>query len=122
MHRSFLRHLVSKAWTAFIYIFFRVSNKHSPCFIATEEAGGDKRLELNLRAKLMGSLRQILINLAVAAIAEAILTRVSAEQVPALHRAARRYLKLVTSSTLGPLMLISALMMLSVTLVLTWLY
>ena len=39
MWRSFLKHLVSKAWI----LFFRVS-KQGPCFTATEEDGGDKRL------------------------------------------------------------------------------
>ena len=41
---------------------------------------------------------QILFNLAIAAITEAILIRTSTEQVPSLHRVARRYLKLVTSA------------------------
>ena len=40
---------------------------------------------LNLLAKLMLLHRQILFNLAVAAIAEAILIQISAEQVPSLH-------------------------------------
>ena len=40
----------------------------------------------NLLAKLMVLLREILINLAIAAIAEAILMWISAEQVPSLHR------------------------------------
>ena len=38
----------------------------------------------------------ILFSLAITAIARAILTRTSAEQVPSLHRVAPRYLKLVT--------------------------
>ena len=41
---------------------------------------------LNLLAKLMVLYRQILFSLATAAIAEAILMRTSAEQVPSLHR------------------------------------
>ena len=54
--------------------------------------------------------RQVLLSLAIAVIAEAILMRTSAEQVPFLHRVAPRYLKLVTYSNLWPFMLISALM------------
>ena len=54
---------------------------------------------LNLLAKLLVLHRQILFSLATAAIAEAILMRTSAEQVPSLHRVAPRYLKLVTSLT-----------------------
>ena len=55
--------------------------------------------------------RQILFSLAIAAIAEAILMRISAEQVPSLHRVTPRYSKLVTSSNFWPFMLISALML-----------
>ena len=47
MQRSFLRHLVSKAWV----LFFRVS-KQGPCFTVIEEDGDDKRLvELELARK-----------------------------------------------------------------------
>ena len=46
---------------------------------------------LNLLAKLMVLHRQILFSLAIAAIAEAILMRTSAEQMPSLHRVAPRY-------------------------------
>ena len=49
--------------------------------------------------------------LAVAAIAEAMLMWTSAKQVPTLHRFAPRYLKLVTTSKLWLLMLISALVL-----------
>ena len=52
-----------------------------------------------------------LLSLTIAAIAEAILMRISAEQVPTLHRFAPRYLKLVTTSKLWLLMLISALVL-----------
>ena len=55
--------------------------------------------------------RQILFSLAIAAIAEAILMRTPAEQVPYLHGVAPRYLKLVTYSNFWPLMLISAQML-----------
>ena len=55
--------------------------------------------------------RQILFKVAIAAIAGAILVRMSAEQVPSLHRVAPRYLKLVTSSSFWPFMLIFALML-----------
>ena len=50
-------------------------------------------------------------SLAIAATAEAILMRTSAEQVPSLHRVAARHLKLVISSNFWPFMLISALML-----------
>ena len=36
-------HLVSKAWTFFIFLFWRVI-KQGPCFTAIEEDGGDERL------------------------------------------------------------------------------
>ena len=45
--------------------------------------------------------RQILFSLTIAAIAEAIVVRTSAEQVPSLHRVAPRYWELVTSSCLA---------------------
>ena len=58
---------------------------------------------LNLLAKLMVLHLQILFSLAISAIAEAILIRTYAEQVPCLYRVAPRYCKLyfkvVTSST-----------------------
>ena len=53
---------------------------------------------LNLLAKLMVLHRQILFSLAIAAIAKAILMRISAAQVPSLHRVSPRYLKLVITS------------------------
>ena len=59
---------------------------------------------LNLHAKLIVLLHQILFNLAIVAIAEAILMQIFAEQVPSLHRVAPRYLKLVTSSNFWPFM------------------
>ena len=55
--------------------------------------------------------RQILFTLAIAAIAEEILMRISAEQVPSLHKVAPRYLKLVISSNFWPFLLISSLML-----------
>ena len=55
--------------------------------------------------------RQMLFSLAIAAIAEVILMRTSAEQVPSLHRVAQRYLKMVTCSNFWPFMLIFALML-----------
>ena len=63
---------------------------------------------LNLLSKLMVLLRKILFNLAIAAIAQEILIRISAEQVPCLYRAGPRYLKLVTFSNFWLFMLISA--------------
>ena len=59
--------------------------------------------------KLMVLHRQILFS---PATTEAILMRTSAEQVPFLHRAASRYLKLVTFTNPKPFVLISALMLL----------
>ena len=64
---------------------------------------------MNLLAKLMVLVQQILFNLAIAAIAEATMMRVSAEQVPFLHRVALRYLKLLTSFNFKPFILISKL-------------
>ena len=57
---------------------------------------------LNLLVKLMVLLCQILFNLAIAVIAEAILVQFhSAEHVPSLHGVAPWYLTLDTSSTSG---------------------
>ena len=53
--------------------------------------------------------RQILLNLAIAAIAEAILMQIFAEQLPSFHRVSLSYLKLVTSSSFWLIMLIPAL-------------
>ena len=84
--------------------FFRVS-KQSPCFTATEEDGGDKRhAQLELACKADGVHRQILFSLAIAVIAEAILRRTSAEEVPSLQRVAPRL-------HFWPFILISALML-----------
>ena len=82
-------------------------SKQGPCFTAT-----DLLCSVNLLAKLMVLHCQILFSLAIAAVAEAILMRTSAEHVPSLHRVAPRYLKLVTSSTVRPFMPISALVLL----------
>ena len=88
---------------------FRISQQ-SPCFKATKEDGGEKRLEqLELVCELMAWLRQVLLNLAIAAIAEAILVWISVEQVPFLHRVAPIYLKMVTSFNFCPLTLVSTL-------------
>ena len=46
---------------------------------------------LNLLAKLMALFCKILFNMANAAVAEAIVMRISAEHVPSLHRFATRY-------------------------------
>ena len=74
--------------------------------------GGYKRLaQLNLLAKLIVLLRQILFNLAIAAMAPAMLMRISAEQVPSVQRVAPRYLQLVISSYIWPFVLISALLL-----------
>ena len=64
---------------------------------------------LNLIVKLTVLHYQILLSLAIAAIAQTILMQTSAEQVPSLLRVAPRYLELVTSSNSWPFMPISAL-------------
>ena len=66
---------------------------------------------LNLLVKLMALHRPVLPSLAIAALAEAILRRTSAEQVPSLYRIVPTCLKLVTSYNFRPFMLISALML-----------
>ena len=68
---------------------------------------------LNLLANLMVLHHHILFSLAIVAIAEAILMRTSAEQVPSLHRVAPRYLILVTSFNFWLFMLMSAMMLVS---------
>ena len=95
-------HLVSKSWILF-------SESASRVHVSQPE----KRMEvtrgsysLNLLAKLMVLHRQILFSLAIAAIAEEILMRTFAQQVPSVHR----YWKLVTSN-FWPFMLISELML-----------
>ena len=65
---------------------------------------------LNLFAKLMMLHCQILFSLAIAAVAEVILIRTSAEQVPFLHRIVPRYLKRVTFSNFWPFMIMTAQM------------
>ena len=55
---------------------------------------------LNVLVKLIVLNHQILSDLAIAVIAEAILMLIFAEQVPSLHRVAPRYVKLITSSNL----------------------
>ena len=55
-------------------------------------------------AKMMVLHLHTLLSLTIAAIAEAILMRISAEQVPSLHRVSSRYLKLVTSFDFWPFM------------------
>ena len=55
-------------------------------------------VELELACKADGVALPVLFSLAIAATAEAILMRTSAEQVPSLHRVAPRCLKLLTSS------------------------
>ena len=60
--------------------------------------------------KLIALPCQILFNPAIAVIAETILMRISAEQMPSLHWAAPRRLKLITLSNFWMFLLISALM------------
>ena len=66
---------------------------------------------LSLLRKLLALLLQILFNLA---IAKAVRMRISAEQVPRLHRVVLRYLKLVTSSNLWPFVLLVMILLFSV--------
>ena len=61
---------------------------------------------MNLLVKLMVLHRQILFTLAIAAVSEAILMRISAEQVPSSQRAAPRHLKLAVSFNLWPFVLV----------------
>ena len=85
--------------------FLRVS-KQGPRFAATERMEVTKDLySLNFLVKLMVLHHQILFSLATANVAEAILMRTSAEQVPSLQRAALKYLRLVTFSNFWPFML-----------------
>ena len=74
---------------------------------------------LNLLAMLMVLVRQILYNQAIAALAEAILMRISAEQLPSLHRVAPGCLKRVTSSYFWGFMLIFVLTLFAL-LVMIW--
>ena len=102
MQRNFLKHLISKAWILFSESASRASVSQP------EEDGVDKKLgQLELVCEADEVLCQILFNLAIAAIAEAILMRISAEKVAYLHRVAPRYLKLITSSNFWPFTLIS---------------
>ena len=76
VQRSFLRHLVSKAWI----LFFRVS-KQGPCFTAIVEDGGNKRLgQLELARQVDGVTSKY--SLAIATIAEAILMWTCIELLP----------------------------------------
>ena len=61
---------------------------------------------LNLLVKLMVLPHHILFNVATAAIAEAILMWISADQEPSLRMVAPRYLKVITSSNFWPVKLI----------------
>ena len=78
--RSFVRHLIYKPGSYFFPPFFSVS-KQGPCLTAIERDGGGKRLAQLELVKPTVSLRQILFNQAIAAIAEAVLMRISAKQV-----------------------------------------
>ena len=78
---------------------------------------GLERLDSFLRVRKQGpclaTIEENGVYLVIAAIAEAILMRPSVGQVPCLHRAAPRHLKLVTFSNFWPFMLIFALMLLA---------
>ena len=82
--------------------FFKVGEQ-SPCFTTIEKGGGNKRLvRLEPAYKADGIVPpDPVFSLATAAIAEAILMRTSAEQVPSLQRVAPRYLKLSPPLTSG---------------------
>ena len=105
--RSFLRHLVSKAWNIFSESASRV---HISQPLERMEVTRDLQ-SLNLLAKLMVLHHQILFSLAIVAVAEAILMQTSAEHVPSLHKVASRYLKLGTSSKVWLFMPESALLL-----------
>ena len=77
----------------------------------SQQTGSERFVQLNLLTMLMELFRQVLFSQTIANIAEAILMRISAEQVPFLHRVVPRYLKLVTSSNFWPFMSMSALML-----------
>ena len=74
MQKSFLTHLVLKAWILSLFFLFFPVSKQVPCFTAIEGDG-------DLLAKLMMLHHQILFSLD---IAEATLKQTSAEQVPGL--------------------------------------
>ena len=78
----------------FFFFFFQSQQAGS---ILHSHRGGWRWQEI-CRAKLMKLHCQILLSLAIAAIAEAILMWTSAQQVASLHRVAPRCLKLVTTS------------------------
>ena len=71
-----------KAWIFFFFLFFRVS-KQGPCFPAVEEDGDDKRLlELEFACNADGvAPPDLYFCLAIAANAEAILMRTSADMI-----------------------------------------
>ena len=54
---------------------------------------------------------QLVFNLAIAAVAVAIRLQISAVQLPSLDRVAPKYLKLVTSSSCSPFMVVLVLML-----------
>ena len=68
---------------------------------------------LFLESESLATIEEDGIYLVIAAIAEAIMMRISAEQVPFLHRTAPRYLKLVTFLNFWPFMLIFVLMLIA---------
>ena len=78
MQRSFLRHLVSKAWIHFLESSSRV---HVSQPLRRMEVTRDL-WSLNLLVKLLVVHHQILFSPATAAMAEAILVQISAEQAP----------------------------------------
>ena len=102
---GYLRHLVSIAWILFSESASRVHVSQP----YRRREGTRGLCELNVLVKLMVPLH-ILFNLANAAIAELILMWISAELVPSLPRVAPRYLKVVISSNLWLVWVVSALM------------
>ena len=68
-------------------------------------------MTMDVQFELNPMLMELLRQMAISAIAEAILMRISAKQVPSLHRVAQKHLKLVTSSHFWPFLLISTLML-----------
>ena len=86
--------LVLQVRDAFGIWFQKPGQSSSKVQTSTEDNVGDKRLvRLNLLTMLTVLHRQTLFNVAISAIAKAILMWVFTEQVPSLHIAAPRYLK-----------------------------
>ena len=103
---KFLGYLVAKSW---IFVSELASRIHVLQPLRMEMMRDLYSLySLNLLVKVV-LLCQILFNLAIASVAEAVLMPIFAKQVPFLDRVAPKYLKLITSSNFWLFMLISTL-------------